>query len=64
MLWYWDRPSNEDLRRYLREVTRKIRPDWDPGTPDLREKREQGLREDDFWPCARSMREVLAAREA
>jgi len=44
VLWYWDRPSNEDLRRYLREVTRKIRPDWDPGAPDLREKREQGLR--------------------
>ncbi len=60
--WYWGRPSNEDLRRDLREVTRKIRPDWDLGTPGLRARWEQGQR-DDFWPYGRSMREVLAARE-
>jgi hypothetical protein len=27
--WYWGRPSVEELRRDLREVTRRIRPDWD-----------------------------------
>src|SRR5262245_14165254 len=29
--WFWGRPSVEDLRRDLREVTRQIRPDWDLG---------------------------------
>jgi hypothetical protein len=48
--WYWGRPSNEDLRRDLREITRAIRPDWDLGAPGLREKWEQGQRDDDFWP--------------
>lgn len=62
--WYWGRPSNEDLRRDLREVTRRIRPDWDLATPGLREKWEQGQRDDDFWPYGRSIREVLAAQEA
>lgn len=62
--WYWGRPSNEDLRRDLREVTRSIRPDWDLGASGLRGKWEQGQRDDDFWPYGRSMREVLATREA
>jgi peroxiredoxin len=57
--WYWGRPSNEDLRRDLREVTRRIRPDWDLGAPGLRDHWEQGAR-DDFWPYGRSLREVLA----
>ena len=62
--WYWGRPSNEDLRRDLRMLTRKIRPDWDLGAPGLREKWVQGQRDDDFWPYSRSPREVRAAREA
>jgi hypothetical protein len=35
--WFWGRPSIEDLRHDLREVTRKIRPDWDLAAPGLRE---------------------------
>ncbi|MBV8528438.1 MAG: redoxin domain-containing protein [Candidatus Dormibacteraeota bacterium] len=27
--WYWGRPTNEELRRSFREVTRRIRPDWE-----------------------------------
>ena len=61
--WYWGRPSNEDLRRDLRDVTRRIRPDWDLGAAGLREAWLQGER-DHFWPYGRPMREVLAAREA
>lgn len=34
--WFWGRPSFEDLRSDLREVTRDIRPDWDPAAPELR----------------------------
>lgn len=60
--WYWGRPSNDDLRRDLREVTRRIRPDWDLSAPGLRERWERGER-DGFWPYGRSMREVFAAHE-
>lgn len=27
--WYWGRPSTEELRSDLREITRSIRPDWE-----------------------------------
>ncbi|HEX4204293.1 MAG TPA: redoxin domain-containing protein [Ktedonobacteraceae bacterium] len=40
--WFWGRPSADDLWRDLREVTRKIRPDWDPSAPGLRENWESG----------------------
>ena len=59
--WYWGRPSNEDLRRDLRELTRLTRPDWDLAAPGLREKWEANTRAD-FWPYGLSMREVLADR--
>lgn len=26
--WFWGRPTAEDLRRDMREITRAIRPDW------------------------------------
>jgi peroxiredoxin len=61
--WYWGRPSNEDLRRDLRELTRLARPDWDITGPGFRERWDAGSR-DDFWPYGRSMREVLAGRDA
>ena len=35
--WFWGRPSVEDLRRDLREVTREVRPDWELAAPGLRE---------------------------
>jgi len=35
--WFWGRPSVDDLRRDLRELTREIRPDWDLSTPGLRD---------------------------
>jgi len=40
--WFWGRPSFEDLRRDLREVTREIRPDSDLGAPGLRENWKAG----------------------
>jgi peroxiredoxin len=27
--WYWGRPTLEELRRDMREITRAIRPDWE-----------------------------------
>jgi peroxiredoxin len=60
--WYWGRPSNEDLRRDLSDVTRLTRPDWDLTATGLREKWDAKSR-DDFWPYGRSIREVLASRD-
>jgi peroxiredoxin len=40
--WFWGRPSVDDLRRDLRDVTREIRPDWDLAAPGLRERWESG----------------------
>ncbi len=42
--WFWGRPSIDDLRHDLRQVTREIRPDWDPSTPALRAAWEAGDR--------------------
>lgn len=60
--WYWGRPSNEELRADLRELTRARSPDWDPGAPGLREAWERGERER-FWPYGKSLRQVLADRD-
>ncbi len=34
--WFWGRPSPDELWRDLREVSRRMRPDWDLGDPALR----------------------------
>jgi peroxiredoxin len=47
--WFWGRPSPEELRQDLREVTRKIRPDWDLDAAGLREAWDAGDKSD-FWP--------------
>jgi hypothetical protein len=60
--WYLGRPSNEELRADLRAVTRRIRPDWDPSDPTLREAWARGDKAR-FWPYGRSMREVLGGGE-
>jgi len=39
---FWGCPSPEELRRDLREPTRRIRPDWNLGTPGLRENWDSG----------------------
>ena len=31
--WYWGRPTMEELRRDMREITRVSRSDWDPPVP-------------------------------
>ena len=57
--WYSGRPSVEELRRDLREVTRRIRPDWDLSDPQLRAAWKAGDRSR-FWPYGKSLREVFA----
>lgn len=33
--WYWGRPTLDELRQGLREMTAALRPDWDPPRPDV-----------------------------
>jgi peroxiredoxin len=57
--WYWGRPSTAELHQDLREVTRRIRPDWKIDTPEMRARWESG---DKTWfhPYGRrSMRQLL-----
>ena len=59
--WYWGRPSVEELRRDLREVTRRIRSDWDLSDPQLRSAWKAGDKSR-FWPYGKSLREVFAEK--
>ena len=43
--WYWGRPSLHELHLDLREVLKKIRPDFDLHAVGLREAWERGERE-------------------
>jgi peroxiredoxin len=58
--WYWGRPSIEELRRDLRELTRAIRPDWDITMPTLREAwQRDGERAELFYPYGKTLAEVF-----
>ncbi len=57
--WYWGRPSNEELRHDLRELTRQIRPDWDITVSEQREAWQRGEK-DRFWPYGKTLREVFS----
>jgi hypothetical protein len=61
--WFWGRPSVEDLRRDLREVTREIRPDWDLSAPGLREAWDSGDVSNFHGWDKRSPEEVAPGRE-
>jgi peroxiredoxin len=43
--WYWGRPSLHELRMDLREVLKRIRPDFDLHAPGLREAWDRGERD-------------------
>ena len=40
--WFWGRPSTTDLWNDLRAIFQKVRPDWDPTAPGLRENWAEG----------------------
>jgi peroxiredoxin len=62
--WFWGRPSVYDLWQDLREVTRKIRPDWELSAPGFREKWDKGEKSH-FWPydeeAAREIEAIVSA---
>jgi peroxiredoxin len=57
--WYWGRPSTADLHTDLREITRRIRPDWDITAPGVRERWEARERAD-FYHYGRPWKTVFA----
>ena len=57
--WYWGRPSIYELWLDLREVTRRIRPDWDISSSEMRSAWERGER-DRFFPYGKRFRDVWA----
>jgi hypothetical protein len=42
--WYWGRPSIAELWADLRDITRRARPDWDIGSPEMRAAWDRGER--------------------
>ncbi|WP_300441861.1 hypothetical protein [Christiangramia sp.] len=36
--WYWGRPTPKEIRQAFRNISKKVRPDWDLSDPDLKEK--------------------------
>jgi peroxiredoxin len=56
--WYWGRPTTAELHQDLREVTKRIRPDWKIDTPEMRAKWERDGRHD-FYPYGKSFKQVL-----
>ncbi len=55
--WFWGRPSPEELRRDLREVFARVRPDWDITRPELRAAWEAGERSR-FYPYPKAERRL------
>jgi len=60
--WFFGRPTVEELRHDLREVSRRIRPDWDLSAPGLRERWDAGDQAD-FYPYGKSHAEVFAEQD-
>jgi len=60
--WYWGRPSVEELRQDLRDITRKIRLDWDIFDPQLRAAWKAGDKSK-FWPYGKSHGQVFAEED-
>jgi peroxiredoxin len=56
--WYWGRPSTAELHQDLREITRRIRPDWKIDTAEQRARWESGERKN-FYPYGKSWKQVF-----
>ena len=57
--WYWGRPSTAELHQDLREMTRKVRPDYQIDTPEVRERWGRGDKKT-FYPYGKSWKQVFA----
>jgi peroxiredoxin len=60
--WYVGRPTMEELRHDLRDITRKCRPDWDISTPELKAAWQQG-RKELFYPYGKTLAQALREQQ-
>jgi peroxiredoxin len=60
--WFFGRPTVEDLRRDLRSVLQRCRPDWDLADPELRRAWQAGEKQP-FFPYGKTWAELLAAQD-
>src|SRR5882672_9719032 len=60
--WYFGRPTIEELRRDLRSVLQKCRPDWDIAKPELKAAWERGEKMQ-FFPYGKRFSEVFAKQD-
>jgi peroxiredoxin len=60
--WYFGRPTVEELRRDLRAVLQRCRPDWDLADPELRRAWQAGEKTR-FYPYGKTWAEVFAAQD-
>ena len=60
--WFFGRPTLEDLRQDLREVTKRCRWDWDPSDPEVRAAWQRG-EHDRFYPYGKSVAQSFAEQE-
>ena len=60
--WYFGRPTMDDLRRDLRVVTEKCRPDFDITKPELKAAWEEG-RKDLFYPYGKTYAQTIGEQD-
>lgn len=60
--WFFGRPTMEDLRHDLRDVTRKCRPDWDITTPKMKRAWQKG-RKDLFYPYGKTYVQTIQEQD-
>ena len=57
--YYWGRPSTGELHNALRELTERIRPDWNLSDPELRRQWDAGDKKPFYPYCTKSMEQTL-----
>jgi hypothetical protein len=60
--WFFGRPTMEELRRDLRAVIKKCRPDWDITTPELKAAWQQA-RKELFYPYGKTCLQTLGEQD-
>jgi len=60
--WFFGRPTIEELRRDLRAVLIKCRPDWDITTKEMRAAWQQG-RKELFYPYGKTYAQTIAEQD-
>jgi peroxiredoxin len=60
--WFFGRPTLEDLRQDLRDVTQKCRPDWDITTPEMKAAWKEG-RKELFYPYGKTYAQTLGEQD-